>query len=381
MNIELDDADRAFVREVRDFIAVNLTDAMRAGQARASGSYPHPSVSIPWQKALASRGWLVPLWPVEWGGSGWSGLRRYLFEIECARAGAPLVHPMGTRFIGPVLIRFGSEAQKCRFLPRIVASDDYWCQGFSEPDAGSDLASLTTRATRTGAGWRLDGRKTWTTHAQHANWIFVLARTRREARRQDGISLFLVDMRSPGIEVRPIATMGGDHDVNDVLFDGVQLPADQLVGEEGQGWTCAKYLLEFERGAGIFAPRLRSQLARVGRAMTAAGEAAQPLVPAFAEVCAELDAFEWGEFRTLAPLRPGENPGPVASLLKLASARLKQAIAELGMQALGPAGWRWRGDEDILVPEYGNSRAYTIFGGSAEVQLSLIARSLLAQAA
>lgn len=388
MNLTMSEADRAFRREVRAFISANLTEDMRAGQRRTTGSYPDPGVAIPWQKALDRQGWMVPLWPQAWGGTGWTGLQRFIFESECATAGAPLVHPMGARFVGPVIIRFGTDEQKQRFLPRIRASEDYWCQGFSEAGAGSDLAALSLRATRDGEHYVLQGAKTWTTNAHHANWMFALVRTSREERRQGGISFLLIDMRSPGITVRPIHTIGGDHDVNEVFFDAVRVPRSHLVGVEGEGWDCAKYLLEFERGAGIFSPRLRAQLNRVaGVLRSAAGLRLEAHGIRLGEVCAELDAFEWLELRSLMPLQPGQNPGPVSSVLKLRASRLKQGIAQLAMEALGEDALRWRSDAlstsaasdaaRYMVPDYCNSRAYTIFGGTAEIQLSLIARECL----
>lgn len=389
MNIVLDAADQAFREEVRSFIAAQLTPAMREAQAHSSGSYPPPAQAIAWQRALNERGWLAPLWPREHGGTGWSGLRRFIFENECARAGAPLVHPMGVRFVGPVLIRFGTPAQQQRFLPRILRSDDYWCQGFSEPNAGSDLASLSLQAKREGDAYVLQGSKTWTTNAHHANWMFALVRTARTERPHEGISFVLIDMQSPGITVRPIATIGGDHDVNEVFFDHVRVPVANRVGEENAGWACARHLLEFERGAGIFAPRLRAQLRRVAQALGAPDAAAAHDVTRFGELCAALDAFEWLEMRTLAPLAPGQSPGEVSSLLKLRASRLRQEIARLGFELLGEAALRWRSEEplvpgdretlaEVMVPDYCNSRAYTLFGGSAEIQLNLIARMVLA---
>jgi acyl-CoA dehydrogenase len=387
MNLDLEPPDRAFRDEVRAFIEAKLTPEMRAGQRSTSGSYPDPSFAIPWQKALNERGWLVPLWPREWGGTGWTGLQRFIFENECALAGAPLVHPMGVRYVGPVIIRFGTQEQKLRYLPRIRASEDYWCQGFSEPGAGSDLASLSLRATKDGEDYVLQGSKTWTTNAHHANWMFALVRTSREEARQNGISFLLIDMRSAGITVRPIRTIGGDHDVNEVFFDAVRVPRTQLVGNEGEGWSCAKYLLEFERGAGIFSPRLRGQLNRVAGLLKQGSLRQEATFVRFGELCGELDAFEWLELRTLIPLQPGQNPGPVSSILKLRSSRLKQAISHLGMEVLGEDALRWRADPlsssvasdvaKVLVPDYCNSRAYTIFGGAAEIQLTLIARELL----
>lgn len=384
MNLELEPAELAFRDEVRDFLATHLSDALREGQRSTTSMYPEPEVSTPWQRALQSKGWLVPLWPVEWGGTGWSALRRFIFETECALAGAPLVHPMGVRLVGPVILRYGTEEQKLRYLPRILSSEDYWCQGFSEPNAGSDLASLSLRARPDGSDYVLDGTKIWTSYAHRANRMFALVRTSTEGKKQQGISFLLIDMTLPGITVRPIATIGGDHEVNEVHFDAVRVPQADRIGEENAGWACAKYLLEFERGAGIFSPRLRSQLKRVAQAMRVPGATSDDLMRRFGEVASDVDTFEWLELRTMGGLAPGANPGPVSSILKLRASRLKQAIGELGVEALGGDSLRWRSNPAdnrnaaaTLVPEYCNSRAYTIFGGAAEIQLSLIARTVL----
>jgi len=391
MNLALSTADMAFRDEVRQFLHEHLTDELRQGQRRTTAMYPEPEISGPWQKILHRRGWLVPLWPTEWGGTGWTALQRFIFETECALAGAPLVHPMGVRLLGPVLLRFGTQAQKQEHLPRILSGEDYWCQGFSEPGAGSDLAALSLRARKDGQDYVLDGSKIWTTHAHHANRMFALVRTSDDGKRQQGISFLLIDMGTPGITVRPIRTIGGDHDVNEVHFDSVRVPQSNRVGEENAGWECAKYLLEFERGAGIFSPRLRAQLIKVAQALKAGGAHADAhLMRSFGEVCADLDTFEWLEMRTMASLAPGERPGPAASVLKLRASRLKQAIGALGVEALGLDAVRWReepaspraeaaqeGLPSLLVPEYCNSRAFTIFGGAQEIQLGLIARQLL----
>lgn len=383
MDLQLEPAELDFREEVRAFLAQNLTDSLKEGQRRTTAMYPEPDFSVPWQRVLQAQGWLVPLWPKEWGGTGWSPLQRFIFETECALAGAPLVHPMGTRLIGPLLLKHGTDSQRQRYLPRILSNEDYWCQGFSEPNAGSDLAALSTRADRVGDHYVLRGAKLWTTHAHHANRMFALVRTSSEGRKQEGITFLLVDMGLPGITVRPIHTIGGDHDVNEVHFDGVRVPVEDRVGEENAGWACAKYLLEFERGAGIFSPRLRSQLKRATAALDPESKD-EGLFRRFGEVASDLDTFEWLELRTLGALSPGSNPGPVSSVLKLRASRLKQSIAELGVEALGRDALRWRQDPSDgrnaagdLVPEYCNSRAFTIFGGAAEVQLGLIARDLL----
>ena len=392
MNLQMDDELAAFRAQVRAFLRTHLTEALRRGQRLCTSMYPEPEVSVPWQRVLQQQGWLVPLWPREWGGTGWTPLQRFVFETECALAGAPVVHPMGVRLLGPVILRYGTAEQKKRFLPSILSSEAYWCQGFSEPGAGSDLASLRTRAVSDGDDYIVNGSKIWTTHAHHSNWMFALVRTGTEGKPQQGISFLLIDMASPGISVRPIATIGGDHDVNEVFLESVRVPKANRIGEENRGWDCAKYLLEFERGAGIFSPRLRSQLKRVGDAMVAMAAAglapAETLAARFGEVLADVDAFEMLELRTLSTLSAGQNPGPVSSVLKLRASRLKQAVAELGVEALGAEALRWRdepgsqaySDEIVgaLMPEYANSRAYTIFGGAAEVQLGLIARALVA---
>ena len=208
MNLLLDADDAAFRDQVRAFLADQLTPTLQRGQYLNAAIYPEPEISGAWQKLLHRRGWLVPLWPVEWGGTGWTPVRRVIFETECALAGAPLVHPMGVRLVGPVLLRYGTEAQKQHYLPRILAGEDYWCQGFSESGAGSDLAALKLRAVPQGADYILDGSKIWTTHAQHANRMFALVRTSTEGKRQDGITLLLIDLQSPGVTVRPIQTIG-----------------------------------------------------------------------------------------------------------------------------------------------------------------------------
>ena len=391
MDLQIDPALCAFRRDVRAFLHEQLTGDLRRGQYRVASVFAEPETSGPWQSALQRRGWLVPQWPSEWGGTGWTPLQRFVFETECALAGAPLVHPMGVRLVGPVLLKFGTEVQKRAYLPRILSGEDYWCQGFSEPGAGSDLASLKLRADVDGDHYVLNGSKIWTTHAQHANRMAALVRTSTLGKRQDGISFLLIDMASPGITVRPIRTIGGDNDLNEVFFDAVRVPRGNLVGEENCGWDCARYLLEFERGSGIFSPRLRSQLKRVWdalRELQAQGLPLSPELPGrFGEVAADIDAFEMLELKSLGVLALGQAPGPISSVLKLRASRMKQAVAELGVDVLGPESRRWqtgtpRAEDDeraapVLLQDFLNSRAFTIFGGAAEVQLGIIARTLV----
>lgn len=391
MNLLLDSGLAAFRDEVRSFLRQHLPESLRLGQYQTASVYPEPKITGPWQQVLQRQGWLVPLWSKEWGGTGWTPVQRFIFETECALAGAPLVHPMGVRLVGPVILKFGTDEQKRHYLPRILSGQDYWCQGFSEPGAGSDLASLKLRAQVDGDDYLLNGSKIWTTNAHHANRMFALVRTSSEGRRQDGISFLLIDMQSPGVTVRPIRTIGGDHELNEVFFDNVRVPRANLVGQENRGWDCAKYLLEFERGAGIFSPRLRSQLKRVGDALReqiADGMSpAEELPVRFGEVTADLDTFEMLELKVLGSLTTGETPGALSSVLKLRASRLKQAVAELGIEVLGSESLRWhvghsRSDDDetaspALLQDYLNSRAFTIFGGASEVQLGIIAKTLV----
>ena len=387
MNIELTPELIEFRGEVRAFLCEELTEEMITGQAMGAGIWPEPHVSLAWQRALNRRGWLAPLWPVKYGGNGWTGIQRFILDTESGMAGAPLVNPMGVRMLGPVLIEFGNDEQREFYLPRILSSEDYWCQGFSEPGSGSDLASLSTRAILEDDHYVVNGSKMWTTHAHHANRMFALVRTDPSARKQEGIGFLLIDLDTPGIEVKPIISIGGDHDVNQVFFQDVRVPRANMVGDPRQGWAYAKFLLEFERGAGLNAGRLRSALKRVERAIeeqerlgfTSPDRAG--LRRRMAELTVDIDVFEFLELKTLGPLLPGETPGPVSSILKLRNARLKQAMAELGIQALGDRAAVWAEEPssvaDVIVPDYLNSRAFSIFGGSKEVQLGIIARHLV----
>jgi alkylation response protein AidB-like acyl-CoA dehydrogenase len=386
MSLALSPRDVVFRAEVRAFLAEHLSEEMKAGQAKLSGVFLDPEASLPWQRVLADKGWAAPLWPQEYGGTGWTGVQRVIFETECALAGAPLLYPLGLRLVGPVLTAFGNEEQKRHYLPRILSGEDYWAQGFSEPGAGSDLASLSTRAVIDGDDYIVDGSKIWTTHAHHANRMFTLVRTDSDVRKQDGISFLIIDLDTPGVDIKPIISIGGEHDVNQVFLDGVRVPRSNLIGEPNRGWSYAKYLLEFERGAGLFAGRLRASLKRIGRVVARhAAEDRNPLADPmlrarFAGVAIDVDVFEMLELKILGPLQPGGNPGPISSVLKLRASQLKQAVAELGVAVLGRDALRWvevpEQVEEALLPDYLNSRAATIFGGAREVQLGIIARSL-----
>ena len=393
MDLAFTPAEQAFQAEVRAFIAANLTPDMARAQELTPAIFPEPDVSLRWQRALATRGWVAPLWPKAHGGPGWSPAESYIFESECARAGAPVISPLGVRMVGPVIIGFGSPQQQAHYLPRILTGEDYWCQGYSEPGAGSDLASLKTRAERDGDHYVVNGSKIWTTHAHHANRMFALVRTSASAKKQDGISFLLIDMASPGISVRPILTIGGDHEVNQVFFDDVRVPVANRVGEEGQGWSYGKYLLEFERGGGIAAARLRMGVEKVRRLASAARLADDPLLASrMAEVEIDIDCLEMTELRVMSSLQAGGSPGPIASLLKLRMSEIRQAVTRLGVDVLGADALPWEpfrplyalneppvaGEAAaVMVAQHLNGRAYTIFGGTSEVQREIIAKTML----
>jgi len=376
--------ESAFRDEVRAWIRENLSDDLRDKVL----NYRELSKDelLGWHKRLARKGWVAPFWPKEWGGTDWTVVQRYIFEEECSAAGTPIVVPFGVRMCAPVLLRFGTDAQKQRFLPRIYNGDDFWVQGYSEPGSGSDLASLKTRAVREGDSYVVTGQKIWTTLGHYGDWIFCLVRTdSKTEKRQDGISFLLVDMKTPGITVRPIILMDQGHEVNEVFFDEVRVPAENLVHEEGKGWTVAKYLLGYERmGTGNIAGSKR-ELARLKKM-------AGPLLddPRFRDrltrVEVELMALEITNMRFLDQLRGGRAPGAEVSLLKIKGTEIQQAITELMMQTAGPFAQAFRpvnGESGFdrltasLVPRYCNVRKATIYAGSNEIQRNIIAKATL----
>jgi acyl-CoA dehydrogenase len=393
MNLDLTPADLAFREELRAFLAANLTEEMRRGQALTPTVFPEPEVNREWHRRLHARGWAAPSWPREHGGPGWSAVQRFLFETECARAGAPVLPGLGLRMVGPVIMRYGTPAQKAELLPRILSGEDYWCQGYSEPQSGSDLASLRTRAVADGEDYIVTGTKIWTTHAHHANRMFALVRTGDTGKPQQGITFLLLDMASPGITIRPIRTIGGDHEVNQVFLDGVRVPQANRVGAEGEGWEVAKYLLEFERGGGVASGRLRvllDRLAAMQRDQDAAPDGAAAI--RLAEIAADLDALEMLELRAVSAQQAGARPGAAASVLKLRASEIRQALQEALVDALGPHALRWEAErplfaaqfegpeheaQSLLLAQYLNGRAGTIFGGTSEVQLGIIARQIV----
>ena len=393
MDLSFTPAERAFQDEVRAFLDEHLTPAMRRAQKLTPSVFCEPAIGVPFQRALHSRGWAAPGWPVEWGGTGWSPAQRYIFELECARACAPAYSPLGLKMVGPVIFTFGSQAQKEFYLPGILSGEDYWCQGYSEPGSGSDLASLKTRAVLDGDSYVINGTKIWTTHAHHANRMFALVRTGDGPRKQDGISFVLINMDTPGISVRPIITIGGDHEVNQVFFDDVRIPVANVVGQEGKGWTCGKFLLEFERGAGFTTAKLREALNGTLRLVEGAdAEERQTLELRASEIEIDIDALEAMELKLLSSLKAGEAPGSISSILKLRSSELRQAVTRLGLDSIGTEGLVWEGRRPLygpndpsflpeeklaVLPGYLDGRAFTIFGGTSEMQRDIIARSVI----
>jgi alkylation response protein AidB-like acyl-CoA dehydrogenase len=346
---------------------------------------------LTWQRILAKKGWVAPSWPKEWGGTDWNAVQRYIFEEECGAAGAPPLVPFGLAMCAPVLIQFGSEAQKKRFLPRIYHGEDFWCQGYSEPGSGSDLASLKTRADRKGDRYVVNGQKIWTTMGHFADWIFCLVRTDfGTSIRQEGISFLLIDMKTPGISVRPLVLMDGGHEVNEVFFDNVEVPVENLVHEEGKGWTVAKFLLGHERLNTGRVGASKRELASLKRFAGTRRRNGKPLTEdrRFADKVAELEidlmALEITNLRFLDQLRGGKSPGAGVSMLKIRGTEIQQRLTELAMEAGGAEAMRI-GDGGTpeaqfaarLGPRYCNFRKTSIYAGSNEIQRNIMAKMML----
>lgn len=386
----------AFREDVRSFLSQNLPadikNKVEMGQSLSKDDYQR------WQKILAEKGWLAAGWPEEHGGPGWTPIQRHIYEEEYGRHSCPRVLPFGVAMVGPVIMAFGNDEQKAEHLPKIANSDIWWCQGYSEPGSGSDLASLKTKAVRENGHYIVNGQKTWTTMAQYADWIFCLVRTSDEGKPQEGISFLLIDMDDPGITVKPIVTMDGGSEVNEVFFDDVKVPVENRVGEENKGWTIAKYLLGHERTNIAEVGKSKRQMQRLKD--IAASETADglPLIDdaAFREKIAdveiELQALEATILRMISSESAGKPPGPEASLLKIKGVEVQQAITELLLEAIGnyanpyvreamDHGWN---EPPIgpdyaapIAPHYFNWRKSSIYGGSNEVQRGIIAKMVL----
>ena len=400
MDLNFTPEEEQFRSEVRDFLAARLP--ARLSDKVASGKHLSKADMEEWHAVLNQRGWLASHWPQEYGGPGWSAIEKFIFENECALANAPRTVPFGVNMLGPVLIKYGNEAQKAYWLPRILDGSDWWCQGYSEPGAGSDLAAVQTTAVRAtdaqGAHYIVNGQKTWTTLGQHAGMIFCLVRTDREAKKQEGISFLLIDMKSPGVEVRPIITLDGAHEVNEVFFTDVRVAAENLVGAENRGWTCAKYLLTYERtniaGVGLSVAallrlkRIAAQQRRNGRAL-----AEDPLFAArLARVEIDLDNMKTTNLRVIAAVAGGGVPGAESSMLKIRGTEIRQEISSLTRRAMGIHARPFVAaelDDDYAAAQTGpdfaaaaaaqyfNHRKLSIFGGSNEIQKNIISKMIL----
>lgn len=395
MNIEFSKEHEAFRDEVRAFLDASLTDDLREAQRSCPGIFLDYEHNIRWHRILHAKGWVAPGWPKEYGGTGWDLVQRYIWTTETTLASAPSLAPMGLGMCGPMLIGHGTQAQKDYYLPRILSGEDYWCQGYSEPGSGSDLASLKLAARREGEEYVLNGTKIWTTHAHYANRMFCLVRTQSGDRPQHGITFLLLDMDTPGITVDPILFASGTHEVNQVFFDDVRVPVANRVGEEDQGWTVAKYLLEFERGGGGTAAH-RSALERIRRLADSIPVDDGTLMEdedfrtRVDETAVQLEANQFTEFRIMAALSKGQNPGPESSIMKNLGADIGQRITELAVEAAGYASvvqpgtepgdnrpWPGPDGAEMAFSRYFNMRASSIAGGTNEVQKNIVAKLVL----
>lgn len=394
MDLSFSPEENAFRDEVRDFIEKNYPAELK-GKTRGSADLGREDY-LKWHKILAAKGWVAPSWPEEWGGTDWTITQKYIFQEELAAHDTMPLLPFGLSMVAPVIYTFGSQEQKSRFLPRIYNGDDWWCQGYSEPGAGSDLASLRTKAVRDADHYVVNGSKTWTTLAQHADWMFCLVRTDPTVKPQEGISFLLVDMSSPGITVRPIITMEGGHEVNEVFLEDVRVPVENRVGEENKGWTYAKVLLGHERTGIAGVARSKRQIERLKQIAGAELVDGSPLIGdhdferKLGEVEVDLLSLEYTELRTLAAMSQGGHPGPESSILKIKGTEIQQRITELLTEAVGYyAAPRFRDIEPDsnfpvgpdyapgLADSYFNMRKASIYGGSNEIQRNIIAKAVL----
>ncbi|WP_020697063.1 acyl-CoA dehydrogenase family protein [Reyranella massiliensis] len=400
MDLALSAEDQSFRDEVRGFLDEHLTEDLREAGRKTGGVFADFEAGRRWHRVLAKKGWSAANWPKEYGGTGWNATQRYIFSRECTAADAPRIFSMGLRMVGPVIMKFGTPEQKAKYLPRIVAGDIVFCQGYSEPGSGSDLASLKTRAVQDGDDYVINGTKIWTTGAHVADHMFCLVRTSTEGKPQDGISFVLIDsMKTPGLSVAPILTLAGDHEVNQVFFDNVRTPVANRIGPENAGWTVAKYLLEFERGGEAYTPNLYARIEDVRRiAKEEAADGSGRLIEerGFAERLAEtemeIQALEMIEMQVLSDLSKGRNPGAISSAMKIRGSETLQRLDHLGVEALAwyaapfePEARLLGHNEPTVTPEAGltamplylNNRASTIYAGSNEIQRNIIAKAVL----
>ncbi len=405
MDLSYSPQDIAFQKTVRDWIAANYSDAMRAKMALSKNGYLEKADQVNWQKKLYEKGWIAPNWPKEHGGPGLTASERYMLQSELARAGTPQLSPFGLSMVAPVIMKFGTDAQKKEHLPKILRSEVAWCQGYSEPGSGSDLASLQMSAVRDGDDYILNGSKIWTTHAHWADWIFCLVRTQKGSKPQEGISFIVFPMILPGVKVAPLITLDdsrdGQHEINQVFFENVRVNVkDALVGVENEGWTCAKYLLEFERG-NAYAPGLKHMLSKVKKlaARESAGGAPLTQDADFARKLAlleiKVETLDATERRVLSALSAGQAVGPASSMLKCQGSETQQEITELGLEAAGffaspfaqdsfalardgaNADWPTPLSTVAAAPNYFNYRKTSIYAGSNEIQRNIMSKLVL----
>jgi alkylation response protein AidB-like acyl-CoA dehydrogenase len=400
LEIEIAPEYREFRDAVRQFLQVHLSARLRSGARATPTVFAEPEIAREWQAILFKQGWLAYNWPREFGGTGWSPMERYIFERECALSDAPGLPVLGLKLLAPVLCNYGTPAQQTHYLPKILSGEHYWCQGFSEPGAGSDLANLRTTAIKSGDHYLVNGSKIWTTHAHFADHMFCLVRTDSSVKAQRGISFLLVGMKQPGVRVRPIVTLAGDHEVNEVFLDDVRVHETDLVGAEGEGWTIAKFLLENERGGSCHAPKLLADIGRIrSDASREPASDGGPLIrdSLFASQLARLElealALEITELRILEQLGNGQRPGPQTSIVKLVASDVRRRIDALAMSAFGYIGLQletrrplygslgpaplYNAEAQVAAPRYLNSQAWAIFGGSNEIQRNIIAKTVL----
>ena len=395
MNLSFSEEDLSFQNEVRSFIADNYPADIKN---KMDNGIPLSKEDIlTWQRILSKKGWFAVNWPEEYGGTGWTVTQKHIFQNELASANTPTLVPFGVSMCGPVIYSFVTQEQKDKFLPGIINNDVWWCQGYSEPGSGSDLASLKTKAVKDGDHYIVNGTKTWTTMAQHADWIFCLVRTETTDIKQQGISFLLIDMKTPGVEVKPIITIDGSHEVNMVYLDNVKVPVENLIGEEGAGWNIAKFLLAHERTGIGGIPALKREIRRL-REITSElplGEGFLKDDELFMDKLNKLEidllAAEYSELRTLASMSKGGHPGPESSILKIKGTDLQQGLSDLFVEAIGYYAHPFMSEEDLasnegrigpdfaanVMPHYLNYRKVSIYGGSNEIQRNVIAKAVL----
>jgi len=389
LDLNYSEAELKFRDEVRQLLREELTPEIIAGNKKTTTALGNNEAAMAWQEILNKRGWAGVAWPKEFGGTGWSSNQRYIFNSECEIAGAPKLIPLGLRMLAPVLFKYGTKEQQDYYLPKMLSAEHYWCQGYSEPGSGSDLASLKTRADRDGDFYVVNGTKIWTTNAHHADHIFCLVKTNPDVKPQAGISFLLIEMNTPGISVEPIVTMAGDHEVNQVFFDNVRVPTSNIVGPENDGWKVAKYLLEFERGGSSVTTRLHVDMAEL-RMLLNRAEVEDALKGRVKEIGIKISALSQMETDMQSKIARGEKPGAGSSLMKIMASTLGQEISTIKMEAIGNYSLPHNNllllkeERTIGGPEhqtvsagYLNDRASTVFGGAREVQKNIIAKSVL----